>query len=82
MRLEDDITQIGADLRYSVFHNFGAIVRSFVITNHGTETIAVERAASFSLDVPSENWELLQLSGDWGRENKRVRRPITLGSQG
>jgi alpha-galactosidase len=82
IRLEDEITRIGAELRYSVFHDFGAIARSFAITNHGSDSIAVERAASFSLDVPSENWELLQLSGDWGRENQRVRRPITLGSQG
>lgn len=82
IHLEDKHSSVVADLRYSIFPAHNAIARSFTLTNNGSGTIEVQRAASFSADLPSGEWEMIQLSGEWCREAREIRRPINIGTQG
>lgn len=80
--MRDPVSLISVYVSYSIFPEYDAIARSLRIVNNGDEEVVVEQAASFSVDMPSGEWEMLQLSGDWAREARIVRRPIVLGTQG
>lgn len=82
IRLEDSYSDVVAELSYSVFPNFDAIVRSVKITNNGKDDISIEKLASFSVDFPSAEYEMLQLQGEWTRECNRLRRKVDYGTQG
>lgn len=82
VRMYDNYSSVAADLSYSIFPKYDAIVRSVSITNEGNGTITVEKLASMSMDLPYDDLDMLELRGDWAREGKRVRRTIDYGSQG
>ncbi|KAH7129149.1 Melibiase-domain-containing protein, partial [Dactylonectria macrodidyma] len=82
VRLYDEHSAVAADLTYSVFPKYDAIVRSVKITNEGKERISVEKLASFSVDLPYDEYEMLELHGEWSREATRIRRKVDYGSQG
>ena len=79
VKLYDNYSDIAATLSYSVFPKYNAIARSFQLTNEGDCEITIERAASFSVDLPNLDLELLELQGDWAHERNRVRRKVTYG---
>ena len=79
----DEIAQLECTLSYAVFPANDAIVRSVAIkNNNSSKEVVVEAAASFSVDFPSGEREMMGLSGDWGREGQVFRRPIFPGQQG
>lgn len=78
--LVDSLIGLKATLSYTVFDDFDAIARSIRLTNEGRETLTVLRAMSASVDLPSSNYEVLRLCGDWARERGVVRTPIAAGS--
>jgi alpha-galactosidase len=78
----DNYSSVAADLSYSIFPKYDAIVRSVNITNQGNETIVITNLASISVDLPYTDLDMLQLRGDWGRETNRVRRKVDYGTQG
>jgi alpha-galactosidase len=82
VQLYDDYSDVSAALSYSIFPEYNAVARSFQIANNGTGEIVIERAASFSVDLP--NWELqmLELQGDWAHEMNRVLRRVEYGETG
>jgi alpha-galactosidase len=82
IKMHDEIAKISVEVSYSIFPGYNAIVRSLNIKNEGQEKISVEHAASFSVDMPSGEWGMMQLSGDWAREARIVKRPVVLGTQG
>lgn len=82
IHLADDASGLEACLRYSIFPESNAIARSFSITNCGSSTVTVERAASFSIDMPKGERDMIQLSGDWGSEAQQIRRRVYQGTQG
>lgn len=82
VHLYDEYGSVSADLYYSIFPRYDAIVRSVRITNNGAGPISVEGLASFSADLPYEDLEMISLHGDWGREAHRQRRKIQYGTQG
>jgi hypothetical protein len=71
-------------LHYAVFHKLDAITRSFELINNGNEEVVVERAESFSVDLPraETDWEMIGLHGDWAREGRKFRRKVDWGTQG
>jgi alpha-galactosidase len=73
---------VAADLYYSVFPKHDAIVRSVKITNDGSEQIVVMRLASLSIDLPSTDYDIIGLHGEWTRERSRNRRKVQPGIQG
>lgn len=82
VHLYDNYSAVAADLSYSVFPEFDAVVRSVNITNKGSGDITVEQLASLSVDFPLEDLDLLSLRGDWAREAHRERRRVDYGVQG
>ncbi|KAK8079087.1 alpha-galactosidase C [Apiospora phragmitis] len=82
VHMYDNYSSVAADLTYSVFPKLDAIVRSVNITNEGTGNITVERLASFSVDLPYGDFDMIELKGDWAREGMKVRRKVDYGTQG
>ncbi|KAF4993378.1 hypothetical protein FGRMN_6528 [Fusarium graminum] len=82
IHLHDEHSSVAADLSYSIFPTFDAIVRNVKITNKSDDVISVEKLASFSVDFPHEDYEMLQLQGEWTRECNRTRRKVEYGVQG
>ncbi|KAF4964307.1 hypothetical protein FSARC_7752 [Fusarium sarcochroum] len=82
VHLYDNYSSVAADLTYSIFPKYDAIVRSVNITNQGNGTINLKKIASWSVDLQQENLDLLELRGDWAREGMRVRRKVDYGTQG
>lgn len=82
IHLYDNYSSVAADLSYSIFPKFDAIVRSVNITNRGKGNMTVEKLASFSVDLPWNDYDMLELKGDWSREATRVRRRVDFGTQG
>lgn len=81
LRLYDDCSDVSADLTYTVFPAYDAIVRSVSITNKGNAAITIKSLASMSVDFPSEELEMIGLRGDWAREAHRQRRKVDYGVQ-
>lgn len=79
VQLYDNYSDVSAALSYSIFPKYNAIARSFAITNNGTEDISIERASSFSTDLPNIELDMIELQGDWSHEMNRVKRPIQYG---
>ncbi|SPO03158.1 probable alpha-galactosidase C precursor [Cephalotrichum gorgonifer] len=82
VHLWDSCSSVAADLSYSIFPEHDAIVRSVSITNKGSEAISVEKLASLSVDFPHDDYDMLQLRGEWARECTRGRRSVDYGLQG
>ncbi|KAG5936367.1 Alpha-glucosidase 2 [Claviceps sorghi] len=82
VRLYDEYSSVAAELRYSVFPKYDAVVRSVSVINMGEGNMTLEKVASFSVDLPLDDWDMLQLGGDWAREGRRVRREVGFGTQG
>ncbi|PNY22965.1 Alpha-galactosidase 2 [Tolypocladium capitatum] len=82
VHMYDNYSSVAADLSYSIFPEYDAIVRSVNITNMGKGNITVEKLASLSVDLPYGDYDMLELKGDWAREGMRVRRKVDFGSQG
>lgn len=82
VHMYDNVSHVAADLSYSIFPELDAIVRSVNITNRGNGTIDIERLASFSVDLPQQELDMIYLKGDWAREGFKVRRSVDFGTQG
>ena len=77
--LKDECIGLKILLRYSIFEDSDAIVRSVVAVNEGKQKLYLEKILSACLDMDNENFELLTLHGTWGRERQITIRPITYG---
>ncbi|ORY35054.1 putative melibiase [Naematelia encephala] len=80
--LKDELSGLEAELNYSVFVKHDAFARSCKMVNRGEKDVVIERAASFCVDMPSEEYEMVELCGDWAREARRVKRKVDWGTQG
>ncbi|EKJ67797.1 hypothetical protein FPSE_12030 [Fusarium pseudograminearum CS3096] len=82
IHLCDEQSSVGADLSYSIFPNSDAIVRNVRVINNSDDVIVVEKLASFSVDFPHDEYDMLHLRGEWTRECSRTRRKVEYGAQG
>ncbi|GES60075.1 alpha-galactosidase C [Aspergillus terreus] len=82
VHLYDEISEVAADLSYSIFPKYDAIVRSVNVTNQGAGNITIETLASLSVDFPYEDLDMVYLRGDWAREAHSERRKVEYGTQG
>ncbi|KAI9149965.1 alpha-galactosidase 2 [Paramyrothecium foliicola] len=82
VHMYDNYSSIAADLSYSIFPKYDAVVRSVNITNRGNGTIHINKLTSLSLDLQNDELDMLQIQGDWAREGMRHRRKVDYGSQG
>lgn len=82
VELEDTNAKLSVAVSYSVFPKYNAIARSTCVKNHGEEVFHVDKAVSFSVDLPTEERDLLHLSGDWTREAEIIKKKVQQGVQG
>lgn len=66
--LRDDRNNIEIDLYYTVFEDLPVILRHNEIRNCGDKEIIIDRAYSFSLDLPDGDFEFISLYGAHLRE--------------
>jgi len=77
--LYDEVTDLEVVLSYTVFNDYPIITRSANFKNQGQQKLNLKRALSMSVDFENKDFELLQLSGAWGRERDIIRRPLEQG---
>ncbi|OJJ07856.1 hypothetical protein ASPVEDRAFT_178762 [Aspergillus versicolor CBS 583.65] len=82
VHLYDNYSSVAADLSYSIFPKYDAVVRSVNVTNKGEGNITIESLASLSVDFNYEDLEMISLRGDWAREANVQRKKIDYGVQG
>ncbi len=80
--LEDKTAGVKVTLLYSVFEGIDAIIRSAQVENTGNGRFFICKVMSTSLNLVNNDYELLTLSGSWGREKNIESRPIGRGFQG
>ncbi len=80
--LEDVVTEVQVVLSYTIYKDYPVITRSVRFDNKGTNVVYLERALSASIDLPDDNYEMMQFSGAWARERHPILRKIQQGIQG
>ena len=78
----DPLLSLKVTLLYTIFDDCDIIARSARIVNESGKAVTLDRVMSASVDLYDMNWELITLSGDWGRERMIDRRPLMPGFQG
>lgn len=81
LECRDEVLGLKVILRYSVFADSEAVIRSAELVNEGKETLYLERALSAGIDMDMEEGDVLTLAGSWARERHMVRRPLAFGKQ-
>ena len=76
---KDEALNVKAVLRYSVFEDSDAIIRSTELINESATPVFITKIMSASLDMDSEDFEFLSLHGSWARERQIDIRPIGYG---
>ena len=79
--LADAPSGLRVELSYTIFADRPVVARSARIRNDGPAAIRLTGAMSLSLDFPDADWDLVQLSGGWARENHVVERRLRPGRQ-
>ena len=79
--LKDEVLDFYAILSYTVLVPWNAITRSVQFVNKSGENIRLLRAASLNVDFNDSDYDLLHLSGAWGKERSMIKRPLYQGNQ-
>lgn len=79
--LKDDVTNVEVELLYTIFTDLPIITRSARLINKGQQIQNIENLTSLSLDLPDADYDLIQLSGAWGRERAIKERSLQQGIQ-
>lgn len=79
VKLRDAVLGLSVLLRYSVFEDNDALMKSVELINEGTQNLYLEKALSGSLSVHNDGHELSTLHGTWARERHIIKRPVSEG---
>ena len=82
LHLKDELIGLTVTLRYSMFDDVAGVVRSVALHNASDADLFIERAYSMCIEMPDSGYDLITLSGAWGREREINRRPLAMGEQG
>ena len=77
--LKDTERQLELELSYSIFEESTAIVCKAKIVNYSQFEVEIKNLQSSVLDLPTANYNFLQLSGAWTKERHIITRPLTQG---
>ncbi len=75
----DELHNIKVKLFYSVYPELDAIARRMEIENEGNESFTIDRAYSFSVDLPRKSYQSITLPGAHLRERQICRRDVVQG---
>lgn len=79
--MDDKLSGIQAILSYTVYHGRSVITRSIRLENRGEQSLRLLRALSANVDFRDHDFDMIHLSGAWGRERDLERHPLRLGVQ-
>ncbi|WP_348636401.1 alpha-galactosidase [Lactobacillus kefiranofaciens] len=79
IRLLDQDHQLELKLFYTIFKHNSAIVRNSQIRNIGNDDIKIQNLQSLTLELPTSDYDFLQLSGAWIKERHIKKRPLIQG---
>ena len=77
--LRDPVLNLAVLLRYSVFADCDAILRSVRFINEGDRTLYLERVPSACLDMQGQNFTITTLQGFTNHERSIITQPLTAG---
>jgi len=66
--LEDTLHKLEVELFYTIYADYGVLVRSAKFKNKSKVEIQLQHAFSSALDLPPAEYEILHLHGTWARE--------------
>ena len=78
----DQVTGAQVTLVYTVLEKLSAMPRSVIVENTSDRTFEIEKAMSFTLDMPDSDYDLLTLYGRHNKERDLERRRLGHGRQG
>ena len=73
---EDSVTQSELSLYYTVFYDTDVISRYFTLRNNGSADLKILKAMSISLDLPTQDYDIISLQGKYFYERTAHRDPI------
>lgn len=79
VHLKDSVTDFAADLYYTVYDDADVVARRVVYRNGRSESIKLDRAYSFSMSLPENNYEVMTLHGAWAKERHIQKTPMQYG---
>lgn len=79
IRLADPLAGLEAELLYTVFEGQDVLCRSARLMNTGSRPLILKRALSANMDFCNQPFDLIFLSGAWGRECHVSREPVAPG---
>ena len=65
--LEDHLYGVEVELFYTIYAEYGVLVRSAKIHNHGNEAVELSHIFSSSLDLPADEYEII-IQAEWSIE--------------
>jgi len=77
--LVDPLHKLEVELHYTIYENYGVLVRSAKFKNKSDTEIQLQHAFSSSLDLPPADYEILHLHGTWSRELNEERLKVPQG---
>lgn len=82
INLYDQVIQMELILSYTIYKEYPVITRNAKFIYKGESPVVLNRAMSASVDLPDSDFEMIQLSGAWGRERHVRCRRLEQGTQG
>ncbi len=80
--LEDELIQTELVLTYTIYNEMLVIARNARFICNNPEGITLKSAMSVNLDLPDSDYEMIDLSGAWGRERSVNVHRLNRGIQG
>lgn len=77
----DAFTGAKVTIFYTAFEKYSVITQSVKVENTGKETFEIEKIASCCVNLPSMDFNMINLSGSWARERRVVTRHLAHGIQ-
>lgn len=77
----DAVTGLKVFLLYTVFEKHNVITRSVRMENPSDKPLELLRAYSACMDMPSMDFDMVHVYGQWAKENTTVRHPLQHGIQ-
>ncbi|MCJ1979938.1 alpha-galactosidase [Lactococcus carnosus] len=79
--LVDHLLDLTLKLSYTIFADRQVIVRNSFLENKGQESVIIEKIASASLDLVSQDLELISLAGRHNKEREIERQTVQRGTR-
>lgn len=80
VQLTDEEHQLALTLNYTIFNDHSVIVRNQSITNLGADPRTVQKMMSGVLELATDDYEFLHLSGAWLKERHITRHALAQGT--